>query len=204
MLGSHIGETQPGIPELKQINTLTPAEFERHPVWVGVHNMDSGKPWYDLADEGTYRPWTDSLPAPERGFVLVTAKLILHDESVYSGFVTAAAHNWDAPPPPRRMKGGGISQARSHRARHGDSPLVILGFQQRTIFVNGRQFHFWGGMRGVAPEKRAAFYSAIGKPPEAIFPLQFIGEPNLSTGIVTGQVDGFYRSIWDQPPECER
>lgn len=193
------------IPELRQFGTLSLTDFERHPIWVGVHNMDTGKPWYDRADEETYRPWTDLLPAPAKpGSFLVAAKLQLRDGSIYPGIVTPVAHDWDAPPPPRKMKGGAIVQHRSHRARHGDSPLAILGIQQPRIFVDGQRFHFWGGIRGVAPEKRAAFYNSIRKQPEDIFPLHFDADPNLSTGIVSGTVDGFYRAVYDRAPECER
>jgi hypothetical protein len=32
-------------PEMNQIATLTSADFERYPVWLGVHNYDCGEPW---------------------------------------------------------------------------------------------------------------------------------------------------------------
>jgi hypothetical protein len=48
-------------PVLKQFGDLTLADFERHPVWVSVHGLDEGAPWYDDTNEETFRPWTDDL-----------------------------------------------------------------------------------------------------------------------------------------------
>ena len=39
-------------PELKQFADLTYSDFERYPVWVGVHDMDYGKPWWPAAARG--------------------------------------------------------------------------------------------------------------------------------------------------------
>jgi hypothetical protein len=59
-------------PELKQFGDLTPADFERHPVWIACHWEDEGEPWYDETDEATFRPWTGALPAaPSEGMFLV-------------------------------------------------------------------------------------------------------------------------------------
>jgi hypothetical protein len=46
-------------------------------------------------------------------------------------------------------------------------------------------------MFGVRPDRRSEFYKAVGKGPEAIFPIQFNAAPKLATGVVVGQVDGF-------------
>src|SRR6266404_5364555 len=46
--------------ELKQFGELEPEDFERHPVWIGCHTADYGKPWYNDSDEETFpcdREW---------------------------------------------------------------------------------------------------------------------------------------------------
>jgi len=48
-------------------------------------------------------------------------------------------------------------------------------------------------MAGVGTDRRTAFYDALGKGPEAIFPIRFSTDPDLATGVVAGRVDGFYR-----------
>jgi hypothetical protein len=162
-------------PELKQFGDLTPADFERHPAWISCHGQDEGEPWYDETDEATFRPWTGALPAdPSEGMLLVRASLKLRDGSVYRGFLTPAF-------------------------KEGD-----LGAIQPQIFVGDESFGFWGGMFGVRPERKEAFYAAISKAPDAIFPISFAADPGLATGAVMGSVDGFYRRPRDGVIEVER
>lgn len=52
-------------------------------------------------------------------------------------------------------------------------------------------------MVGVPLQERQAFYAALGKPPEAVFPLRF-AVAGLATGVVTGEVMGFYRIDGDE------
>ena len=151
-------------PELKQFGDLSPADFDRHPVWIACHTEDQGEPWFNETDEETFRPWTAALPVgPSDGMLLVRATFELHDGSVHRGFVTPAF-------------------------KEGD-----VGALQPQIFAGNERFGFWGGMYGVRVERKTAFYAAIGKDPEAIFPLRFAADPGLSTGVVSGRVDGFYR-----------
>jgi hypothetical protein len=183
------------LPVLKQITDLSFSDFERHPAWIGVHNIDFGQPWYDSSDEETFRSWTGALPvAAETGVVLVRASVELHDGGTYPGAIAAVDSNWDRPPGP------GV---RSISARFGDSMLVLLGIQQPRIFVGQEAFTFWGGRLGVPSERRQALYTALGKMPTSIFPLRFSADPQFATGILTGQVNGFYRSISGQPPQVE-
>jgi len=187
----------PHKPELKQIWDLREADFQRHPVWIGVHNTDFGKAWYDMADEATYRPWTEPLPASaERGFVLVRAEFQTRDGSRYAGFVRAASQNWDAARPPRRTANGEIllSAGRSFSTKHGGSPLAILGIQQPRMFVGDGQFSFWGGRRGISPERRSNLYAAVGKCAEDVFPLSFEADAKLCSGVLKGEVHGFYQA----------
>ena len=164
--------------------------------------MDSGKPWYDACDEDTLRPWTEPLPAsPQKGMLFVAATIVLRDESMFRGYVRVVGEGWDVPPPPRKMLGGGTVQHRPLSARLGGSPLAVLGLQQPKIFVNQQCFSFWGRL---AADRREAFYAAIGKPPEDIFPLRLSVHSKFATGILTGRVDGFYRGGGrGRPPQVE-
>jgi hypothetical protein len=79
-----------------------------------------------------------------------------------------------------------------------------LGLQQPHIWVGERCFGFWGGLFGVPPEERQAFYAAIGKPPEAVFPLRFSVDAALASGESSGLFHGFYRhSGGDASPSIE-
>jgi hypothetical protein len=151
-------------PELKQFGDLTSEDFGRHPVWIGCHTTDYGKPWYENTDEETFRPWTGKLPADaSEGMLLVKATLELHDGSRYTGFVTPAHTDGD------------------------------LGTQQPQIFAGGQRFGFWGGMFGFPEAARQALYAALGKQADQVFPIRFSVDPGLATGATTGQVEGFYR-----------
>jgi len=97
------------------------------------------------------------------GMFLVRAKFELQDDSGHDGFLTPAF-------------------------KEGDP-----GMLHPCLFVGGKSFGFWGGMFGVRADQRMAFYRALGKGPEAIFPIRFSTDPDLATGVVAGQVDGFYR-----------
>ena len=75
-------------PVLKQAWDLSRADFERHPVWIGVHGVDESEWWYEKTDEATYRPWTGSLPvSPEGRFLRVRATMELHNGSRYEGVI---------------------------------------------------------------------------------------------------------------------
>lgn len=151
-------------PVLRQFADLVPADFDRHPIWIGCHTADCDEPWYDDTDEETFRPWNGApAPGPSDGMLLVRANLELADGTSFPGFVTPAFDEGD------------------------------LGTQQPQIFVGGRRYGFWGGMAGVPSQERQAFYAALGKPLESVFPLRFGVAPGLATGFVSGEVLGFYR-----------
>jgi hypothetical protein len=159
-------------PELRQFGELEVEDFERHPVWIGCHTADYGKPWYGQTDEETFRPWTGKFPAdPEEGMFLVRAVIVLRDGSRYPGFVTPvkAANN------------------------QADGRANYLGAQQPQIFVDRQRFSLWGGMIGIPASTQQELYAALGKKPDAIFPLHFSADLRLTSGLATGQVDGFYR-----------
>lgn len=182
-------------PELKQFRDLRCSDFQRHPVWVGVHNLDVGKPWYDASDESTFRPNTEQLPlAAEGGDVRVRAHFIIRDGSRYPGFIRAASPKWDIP-----LRKGMPTE----RSLSGNSPRAIVGVQQPHICVNQETFYFWGGVMGIPKATRQRFYSAVGKPAEAIFPITFAAEPGLATALTDGEVEGFYTMVFGQAPLLE-
>lgn len=191
-------------PDMKQEYDLTEQDFLRYPVWIGVHNHDYGQPWYDKADEQTVRPWTEPLPfAEKRGIALVKGTFELADGSTYPGFFSAVGHNWDEPIPGRRMKNGTYTKPLQWSARRTGGPLTILALQRPVIFVGGQLFDFH--LR--RPPRRKPyikkFYTAIGKPPEAVFPARFFADAGLSTRIVEGRMDGFFTFPLDQPHEID-
>lgn len=191
-------------PDLRRFGSLTLADFVEHPVWVSVRSFDRAEPWYDEADEETFRFWDAALPFPgERGIALVASSLKLKDGSVYPGFVSPAREDWDTPSPPRKV-GERVVRLPSPLDLHGGSRLAILGIQQPHIFLPAGMFPFWGGRRGVSGDVRSAFYASIGKSPEDIFPIRFYADPNLSGGILSGQIEGFYQSIPRSVPNCSR
>ena len=153
-------------PELVQFANLTPDHFTRHPIWVQVHTLDYDEPWYDEADEETFRPWTGSLPVnPGEAMFLVRARFTLADGSVLPGFLTP----------------------------HDTASGPDLGTVQPQIFTqSGHRHAFWDGMFPRGDQARAAFYRDIGRDARAVFPIQFDAESGLSRGTQRGSVDGFY------------
>jgi hypothetical protein len=157
-------------PELKQFADLLPADFDRHAVWINCHSSDYDEPWYEETDEETFRPWNGLLPvSPADGMLLVRAVLILADGSQFPGFVTPASQEGD------------------------------VAIHQPHIFVGQRQFGFWGGILGIPEAERKALYAALGRSWEAVFPLRFGAQPELTSGSAEGQIDGFYRQVKSDP-----
>jgi hypothetical protein len=121
-------------PELKQFGDLSPADFERHPVWIACHTEDFAEPWFNETDEETFRPWTGPLPVgPSDGMLLVHAIFELHDGSYHDGFLTPA------------FKEGEIGALHPH------------------LFVGDQSFGFWGGMFGVRAEHDRPSIRPLGK-----------------------------------------
>ena len=176
-------------PELRQFGELGPRDFERHPVWIRCHTTDYNEPWYPDTDEETFRPWTRDLPAIAlRETLLVRANFELWDGSRYPGFVTPLVEGWDTLPSGRRL----------------GKPRHPFGRQQPNVFVADKRFSFWGGVAGISQQEQREFYSALGKMPEQVFPLQFQAEAGLANGLLTGKVDGFYKRTRDGLIELQR
>jgi hypothetical protein len=153
-------------PELKQFGDLLASDFERHPIWVSAHGTDEDEPWYEETDEETFRPWTGKVPVDaSEGMLLVRATMELRDGTSHPGFATPAFD--------------------------GDG----LGTQQPQICIGNQIFGFWGGIAGVQVEYRRALYQALAKTPAEIFPLRFSIDPALATGLTSGVVEGFYKTV---------
>lgn len=181
------------IPELKQLATLSPEDFARQPVWIGVHNYDSDEPWHEQSDEETFRPWTGQLPFNEqRGSALVATRFALADGSTYGGYCQAVRHDWDLPPNPYTMPNGFLITPQSWSARHGGTKLSVLSILSPTVFVCGRPFGFGLGVPKVRKRKVRQFYSAIQKKPCEVFPVRFAGLPGLANGVTSGTLEGFF------------
>lgn len=198
-------DADPSMPELRQIWDLRLPDFERHPLWIGVHNFDIDEPWYDKADDQTYRPWTGPLPFSERrGIVLVRAEFELNDGSIFPGCFHPVRDNWDEPLPPRRMRDGNYTKPLQWSARRGGSPLSVLSLHLPAIFINGQAFGFHLLRR---PEMRKehiqSFYAALRKSPSDVFPVRFEATPGLFTGVTSGRMEGFYTFPLDKPFEID-
>jgi len=187
------------MPEMKQECDLSPADFVRQPVWVGVHNYDSDEPWYERADEETFRPWTGPLPFVEtRGFVLAAATFEFADGNLCSGYCRSVRDDWDAPFEPAALLDRSRLQSRrkpklqSWSSMHGGSQGSILLLQSPTIFIDGRPFDFQLRLPSLGKNAIQGFYAAIGKKPGDVFPLRFAANSGLISGITSGRLDGFY------------
>lgn len=150
-------------PELRQFAELTESDFERHPVWIACHNADYDEPWYEDTDEQTFRPRTGALPAEPSEGMLLTRATF-------------------------RLADGSRYSGFVTPAFEDD-----LGIQQPQVLIGGKPFGFWGGMFGVPAQQRKAFYAAIGRSADAVFPLRFSVDPGLATGATNGVVEGFYK-----------
>jgi hypothetical protein len=181
-------------PELKQFRDLRCSDFQRHPVWVGVHNLDVGKPWYDASDESTFRPNTEQLPlAAEGGNVHVRAHFIIRDGSRYPGLIRAASPKWDIP-----LRKGMPTE----RSLSRDSPRSIVGVQQPHICGIRRHSIFGEGLRGSRRRHASALFRR-GEARGSDIPITFAAEPGLATGLTDGEVEGFYTMVFGQAPLLE-
>ncbi len=170
-------------PELIQFGDLTPAHFQRHPVWIQCHVIDYDEPWYNESDEETFRPCDEPLPvAPDVGMLLVRASGTLADGTVLPAFLTPIVE----------------------KGHHGTSHP--LGSMQPQLFgLTGRREAFWHGMMEPSRADLEAFYERAGRTPDQVFPIRFAADPGLATGGVSSVAEGFYLLIdFSKPPKIVR
>lgn len=174
-------------PQLKQEWELSLANFEREPVWIAVHGVDASESWYDDdgVDEATFRPWNGSLPAPSRaGKLLVLATMQLRCGAILFGAVS-----------PSTLGSRFASNAESAAIVKNQDDNELIGYHQPRLFVKGGTYYLWGGLKGVLPEARRAFYSAVDLEPDRVFPLQYTSHPGLTDDLTAGVALGFYRLL---------
>jgi len=167
-------------PELRQFGTLGQADFERAPIWVGVHALDYDQPWYDQTNEETFRPWYGGTPIDSGlGMFLVRAEVRLSDGTTFPGFITP-------------------------RPGSGKVPAHELGMvQPHLILPDHRTINFWGGMKGFTEVSKDAVYAALMKAPQDVFPVNFAAEAGLCNGRQSGQIPGFARLVDNRRREVE-
>jgi hypothetical protein len=151
-------------PKLKQFGDLEASDFERHPIWVSSHSVDYDEPWYDDEgiDEETFRPWRGKVPVSPEDGM----------------FLVRASF-----------------EIRDGTRYHGfltPSAADDLGDLQPTILIGPRHVGLWQGQVPGRAIHRRAFYTALGKTAEQLFPVRFSADPGLASGVVSGQAEGFH------------
>lgn len=194
-------------PEMKPFENLSQRDFERAKVWVYVRYHDQDEPWFEEADERTVRPWTGPLPfvcSSQFGFGFVSASFELADGTTYPGYFAPVREDWDTPLPPRKMKDGNFTKPHQWSARRGGTPLSVLALHKPIIFLQSQPFDF-RLRRDVERRKLDIqnFYSAVGKPPHAVFPVRFEADAGLANGVIAGLMHGFFSFPLDKPYEIE-
>lgn len=149
-------------PELRQFGALKPEDFERHAVWVQSHTIDHDEPWYAQTDEETFRPWIGALPV----------------EPQHAMFLVRARFS--------------LADRTSLTGFFTPSATRDLGALQPSVFTaSGQRIAFWLGMFPRTEEREAA-YRALGKTASQVFPVHFAADGQLSGGITSGALEGFY------------
>lgn len=195
-------------PLLKDASSLIAADFERFPIWIRSQDYDREQPWYRETTEQSYRPWDGPLPLVPRSqfpFVLLACSFRLSSGSSYPGYFQPATEEWDALVPPRKMQDGTLAEHHQWSVRHGGTPLSILALHHPVVFVDNKAYDFHL-RRDPKLRKQCVldFYTAIGKLPEEVFPIEFSASPALFRGIVSGRIDGFYTFPLNRPFEIDR
>ena len=193
---------------MKERFSLTEIDFSRYPIWVRVQDYHRDWPSCREITEQTYQPWEGPLPLQPRSpfpLVLLAGAFQFSSGFSYPGYFQPVTEGWDAPLPPRKMRDGSFIESKHWSAEHGGTPLSILALHSPVVFVNGKSYDFHL-RRDVESRKQCvlAFYAAIGKNPEEVFPIEFSADPALFKGVVSGRIDGFYAFPLNRPFEIER
>ncbi len=85
------------------------------------------------------------------------------------------------------------------------SPHAIIGEHFPVMLVKGKSVPFWCLLQSV-DDVRGALYGALRKGLSEIFPIHFEGASGLATGIVSGEIEGFYEVGFEKrtPPRIVR
>jgi len=154
-------------PLLKKYGQLNMSDFEYCPIWIGCHVTDYNEPWYNETDEETFRPWKGLLPvSPENGVFLLITNFLLADGTVLQGFIS-----------PKKQ---------------GNSNNLIQSTQPQILHSTEQQIAFWFGCLVPPDDYINQIYFLLNKSHKEIFPIKFEAKANLSTGITSGTIWGFY------------
>lgn len=152
-------------PTLKQFEELTEADFQQHPVWIGVHGVDDEEAWYDESDEETFRPCSGPFPLDESAALyLVAATATFADGSDLPGFFFLTP---------------------------GEPELADIGYSQPNVLAGGKAWSFYAGMFGFRDSYADEFAEATGKQPSSTFPILFHGPDGVSARPLTFRLQGF-------------
>jgi hypothetical protein len=194
-------------PLLKDQCFLTEIDFRRYPVWVRVQDYDRDEYWFQDSTEQTYRPWDGLLPLEPDSqfpFVLLAASFRLSSGECYPGYFQPATEEWDTPLQPRNTKDGTFAKPLQWSVRHGGTLLSILALHSPVVFIGDKAYDFHL-RRDPETRKKSVldFYTAVGKRPDEVFPVEFSAAPALFRGIVSGRLDGFYTFPPNRPFEID-
>lgn len=171
-------------PLLVQYRDIKREHFASHPVWVGVHGTDEAEPWYEDADEETFRPWLGALPVdPDEAMFLVRATFTFADATVMPGFLIPTP----GPEPTNRVLAG-IRRILDHQSSTERRMREML--QAEAFLPSGRREQFYDGLIA-RPDVRAAFLTELGKRSVDLFPVHVAAPPGLTTGRAAGTFDEF-------------
>ena len=102
------------------------------------------------------------------------------------------------------MKDGTFAKPLQWSARRGGTPLSILAIHSPVVFIEGKSYDFHL-RRDLERRKESVldFYTAIGKRPDQVFPVEFSADSTLFKGVMSGRLDGFYAFPLDKPFEID-
>ncbi len=159
------GKPETQFARLVRLHEFTADDFKEHPVWVRVLTEDE-RPRYRYA----FVPSLGLLPIDsKKDRVRLSALFTLNDGSQYFGHIAPVLE--DTPSGP------------SHDAIREHYPVM---------FVKGREFPFWCHLWHTVDEVRVPLYKILRKSTSEIFPIRFEGTSGLASGIVSGEIKGFY------------
>jgi hypothetical protein len=154
---------------IKPVSKITETDLQLCGIWVSVHEADHGSPWYEAADEDSFRPAFEDDKLDEV-LILVSAVMTLARKDILPGAFYAEAITDGLEP----LTGGCISSS------------------QPFVFVGGKAYHFWGGSSGIPKMERDRFFRSLGATANEVFPITF--ESKVPTRhSKRGIVDGFYQ-----------
>jgi hypothetical protein len=151
----------------KQVYELTPEDLDTYPAWQFALD-EEGAP---DQDEATVRPM-DVPVDPDQGMCVAKAEFTLNDGTVLSGFFSPTI-----PDMPKLFE---------YEGDDGSSDM------QPSIVTQDGHVAFWYGMLKPTPEVIAESYRILGrKSPEQVFPIKYQSVVEITTGDVTGELQGF-------------